>query len=149
MYEVLSTYLNWIKAVHIMFVIFWMAGLLYLPRLYVYHYNAKPGTELDDVLQTQERKLLRIIMNPAMIIAFLTGLVLVALRHAELFESWWLILKLFLICILMGYHGFLSKTRKLFAAGERPKTEKFYRIINEVPAVFTIFIVILAVVEPF
>ncbi len=149
MFEFLSTYLNWIKAVHIMFVIFWMAGLLYLPRLFVYHYNAKPDTELDEVLQTQERKLLRIIMNPAMIIAFVTGLILVGLRHAELFQSWWLILKLILIFILMGYHGFLSKTRKRFAAGERPRTEKFYRIINEVPAIFTIFIVILAVVEPF
>ena len=149
MFEFLSLYLNWIKAVHIMFVIFWMAGLLYLPRLFVYHYNAKPGTKLDEVLQTQEVKLLRIIMNPAMIIAFLTGLVLVGLRHGELFESWWLILKLILIFILMGYHGFLSKTRKQFAAGGRPRTEKFYRIINEVPAIFTIFIVILAVVEPF
>ena len=149
MFDLLTAYLNWIKAIHIMFVIFWMAGLLYLPRLFVYHYNAKPGTELDDVLKTQEEKLLRIIMNPAMIVAFVSGLLLVYVRHADLFENWWLIIKLILIFVLMGYHGFLSKTRKLFAAGERPRTEKFYRVINEVPAIFTVFIVILAVVEPF
>lgn len=149
MFDFLSSYLDWIKAIHIIFVIFWMAGMLYLPRLFVYHYNAKPGTELDEVLQTQEIKLLRIIMNPAMIVAFITGLTLVYLRHGEFGESWWLPTKLILVFVLMGYHGFLSKTRKLFAAGERPRTEKYYRIINEVPAIFTIFIVILAVIEPF
>lgn len=149
MFDLLSSYLNWIKAVHIIVVIFWMAGLLYLPRLFVYHYNAKTGSELDLVLQTQEQKLLKIIMTPAMLGALLSGLILVGLRHAELFESWWLTLKLVLVFLLFGYHGFLSKTRKRFAAGERPRSEKFYRLINEVPAIFTIFIVILAVVEPF
>lgn len=149
MFEFLSAYLNWFKALHIIFVIFWMAGLLYLPRLFVYHHKAEVGSELDEVLQTQERKLLRIIMNPAMIVSFVLGLLLLYVRHAELFESWWLILKLILVFILMGYHGFLSKTRKRFAAGERPKSEKFFRLFNEIPAIFTIFIVILAVVEPF
>ncbi len=149
MFDLLSTYLNWIKAVHIIFVIFWMAGLLYLPRLFVYHYNATPGSELDTVLQTQERKLLRIIMNPAMFVALFTGLLLVYVRHAEFGENWWLTIKLAFVFILFGFHGFLSKTRKRFAAGERPKSEKYFRVVNEIPAILTIFIVILAVVEPF
>ncbi len=149
MFDLLSGYLNWIKAVHIIFVIFWMAGLLYLPRLFVYHHKAAPGSELDEVLQTQERKLLRIIMNPAMMVALVSGLILVVLRHGEFGESWWLILKLAFVFILFGFHGFLSKTRKRFAAGERPKTEKYFRVTNEVPAILTVIIVILAVVEPF
>lgn len=149
MFDLFSSYMNWIKAFHIIFVIFWMAGLLYLPRLFVYHHKAAVGSELDEVLQTQERKLLRTIMNPAMIAALLSGLGLVYLRHAEFGSSWWLVIKLAFVFFLFGYHGFLSKTRKRFAAGERPKTEKYFRIINEVPAILTIFIVVLAVVEPF
>jgi len=105
MFDLISGYLNWIKALHIIFVIFWMAGLLYLPRLFVYHFSAKPGTELDEVLQTQEQKLLRIIMNPAMMVAFLSGIVLVVIRHADLFQNWWLIIKLVFVFVLMGYHN--------------------------------------------
>ena len=143
------TYQEWFRAFHIIFVIFWMAGLLYLPRLFVYHHKAEPGSELDSVLKIQEKNLLRIIMNPAMIIAFILGLVLVHVRSAEFSASWWLWLKLAFVFFLMGYHGFLSKMRKRFEAGERPKSEKLFRIINEVPAILTIFIVILAVIEPF
>lgn len=149
MFDFLSSHMEWFRAFHIIFVIFWMAGLLYLPRLFVYHYNALPESELDQILQIQEAKLLRIIMNPAMIVAFLTGLVLVYMRHGEFGETWWLPAKLVLVFCLMGYHGFLSKTRKRFAAGERPKSEKYYRVVNEVPAIMTAIIVILAVIEPF
>ncbi len=149
MFDFLSGYMEWIRAVHIIFVIFWMAAMLYMPRLFVYHYNAKPGGELDETLKIQEAKLLRIIMNPAMIVAFITGLTLVYVRHGEFGETWWLPIKLGLVFILMGYHGYLSKTRKLFAIGERPRTERFYRLANEVPAILTVFIVILAVIEPF
>jgi len=149
MFDWLSTYLDWIKAIHIMFVIFWMAGLLYLPRLFVYHHQAKPGGELDETLKIQEHKLLKVIMAPAMMVSLITGLTLVFLRHAEFGLSWWLPLKLGLVFILIGYHGFLSKMRKLFEVGERPKSEKYFRVMNEVPAILTIFIVILAVVEPF
>jgi len=126
-----------------------MAGLLYLPRLFVYHHSAVPGTDLDHVLQTQERRLLKIIMTPAMLSSLFFGVLLIGLRAAEFGETWWLSLKLILVFLLFGYHGFLSKTRKQFEAGERPRTEKFFRVINEIPAIFTIFIVILAVVEPF
>jgi len=140
---------EWIRALHLISVIFWMAGLLYLPRLFVYHCTAKPGGELEQTLILQERRLLRIIMNPAMIVAFILGLYLIYLRQDALTGQAWLYIKLVLVFGLIGYHGFLSKTRKLFENGARPRTEKFYRLINEVPALMTIAIVILAVVEPF
>jgi len=96
------------------------------------------------------QKLMRIIMNPAMIVAFILGLVLVFGYNAgNLTGSIWLPIKLLLVFALMGYHGFLSKQRKLFAGGERPKSEKFFRRINEIPAIFTIIIVIMAIVKPF
>lgn len=145
----MSEYYEWFRAVHLIAVIFWMAGLLYLPRLYVYHSGAVIGGEMDNSLKIQERNLLRIIMNPAMITAFIFGFILMGLRIDALTTSFWLSLKLVLVFGLIGYHGFLGTLRKKFEAGERPKTEKFFRVINEVPSIAAIFIVILAVVEPF
>ena len=127
-----------------------MAGLLYLPRLFVYHSASKPGGELEAKMIEAAQKLMRIIMNPAMIIAFILGLVLIfGYNVGNLTGSIWLLVKLVLVFALMGYHGFLAKQRKLFAAGERPKSEKFFRAINEIPAIFTIIIVIMAIVKPF
>ena len=142
-------HIEWLRAFHICFVIFWMAGLLYLPRLFVYHSKAVPRGELDETLKIQELKLMRIIMNPAMIIAFILGMILIFAQVELMKTSIWLHIKLVFVFLLMGYHGFLSKMRKKFAAGERPKSEKFFRLINEIPAIFTIIIVILAVVKPF
>ena len=141
---------EWLKAFHLIAVIFWMAGLLYLPRLFVYHSASKPGGELETKMIEAAQKLMRIIMNPAMIIAFILGLVLIfGYNVGNLTGSIWLPVKLVLVFALMGYHGFLAKQRKLFAAGERPKSEKFFRAINEIPAIFTIIIVIMAIVKPF
>ena len=140
---------EWIRALHLISVIFWMAGMLYLPRLYVYHSQAKLGGELDETLKTQERRLLQIIMNPAMIASLVFGLWLIWIRRDGLFDQGWIHLKLLLVFLLFGYHGFLSKIRKQFEAGDRPKSEKYFRVINEIPPIFVIFIVILAVVEPF
>ena len=140
---------EWVRAFHIISVIFWMAGLLYLPRLFVYHSKAILGDELDETLKIQEHRLLKIIMNPAMIAAFIFGIWLIWLRKDNLFDQSWIYLKLFLVFGLMGYHGFLSKTRKQFEKGERPKSEKFFRAFNEIPPILAIIIVILAVVEPF
>ena len=127
-----------------------MAGLLYLPRLFVYHSSSKPGGELEAKMIEAAQKLMRIIMNPAMIVAFILGMILIFGYNAgNLTGSFWLPIKLVLVFALMGYHGFLSKQRKLFAAGERPKSEKFFRRINEIPAIFTIIIVIMAIVKPF
>lgn len=139
----------WLKAIHLIAVIFWMAGLLYLPRLYVYHSQAILGGEMDKALKIQERNLLRIIMNPAMIVAFILGLVLITYRVDAMTGTFWLPLKLLLVFGLIGYHGFLAAQRKKFEQGERPKSEKFFRVINEVPSITAIFIVILAIVEPF
>jgi len=139
----------WLKAIHLIAVIFWMAGLLYLPRLYVYHTQAIVGGEMDEALKIQERNLLRIIMNPAMIVAFVLGLVLITYRVDAMTGSFWLPLKLLLVFGLVGYHGFLAAQRKKFERGERPKSEKFFRVINEVPSIAAIFIVIFAIVEPF
>ena len=141
---------EWLKAFHLIAVIFWMAGLLYLPRLFVYHSASEPGGELEAKMIEAAQKLMSIIMNPAMIVAFVLGLVLIfGYNTGNLIGSIWLPVKLVLVFSLMGYHGFLSKQRKLFAAGERPKSEKFFRSINEIPAIFTIIIVIMAIVKPF
>lgn len=142
-------YYEWFRAFHIIAVIFWMAGLLYLPRLYVYHSTAKPGGELDETLKIQERRLLRIIMNPAMIVAFIIGIALISLRFDALSTSIWLYIKLAGVFVLLGFHGMLSADRKKFERGERPRSEKFYRMINEIPPLIAIVIVIMAVVEPF
>ena len=141
---------EWLKAIHISFVIFWMAGLLYLPRLYVYHSNSIKGGELDLKMIEAERNLIKIIITPAMVIALISGILLLINYNLEnLQSSLWLPLKLLLLLLLFGYSGFLTKQRKLFAIGERPKSEKFFRLINEIPALMTIFIVILVVVKPF
>ena len=141
---------EWLKAIHISFVIFWMAGLLYLPRLYVYHSNSIKGGELDLKMIEAERNLIKIIITPAMVITLISGIILLINYNLETLQSsLWLPLKLLLILLLFGYNGYLTKQRKLFALGERPKSEKFFRLINEIPALMTIFIVILVVVKPF
>jgi putative membrane protein len=139
----------WLKAFHLSAVIFWMAGLLYLPRLFVYHSTAKIGGELETKMEEAEAKLLRIIMNPAMIAAFVLGL-LILISNASLYaDSTWIFIKIILAFSLIAYHGFLAKTRKAFLNGGRPKSEKFFRRINEVPAIVTVLIIVLAIVKPF
>ena len=135
-----------IKSLHIIFVIAWMCGLFYLPRLFVYHTNAKIGGELDQTLQIMERKLLRIIMNPAMILSFVFGFWLI---HQVGFSGGWLHLKLALVLAMAGFHGFLAKCRKDFLNGKNKHSEKFYRVINEVPTLLMIVIVFLVILKPF
>lgn len=141
----LDTLYPWIKAFHLSAVIFWMAGMLYLPRLFVYHSVAEIGGELEAKMEEAEAKLLRIIMNPAMIVAFILGLVML-FAYPQPISIW---IKALLALGLIGYHGFLAKTRKEFLNGGRPRSEKFFRMINEVPAIVTIIIVVLAIVKPF
>ncbi len=137
-----------IKALHIAAVIFWMAGMLYLPRLFVYHHGAQADGELEKALLIQERNLLKIIMNPALIVVWLLAVIMLTVNTA-LFSAGWMHAKLVLVLALSGLHGFYAATAKKFANGERPRTEKFWRMLNEVPAIATIIIVILAVVKPF
>ena len=135
-----------IKSLHLIFVISWMCGLLYLPRLFVYHCKSKKNGELDESLKTMEAKLVKIIMNPAMIFSFIFGIWLI---HFIGFSGIWLHIKIFLVLIMAGFHGFLSKCRKKFSLGKNQYSEKFFRIINEIPALLMIAIIFLVILKPF
>jgi putative membrane protein len=148
MSEILFPAYPWLRALHILAVIAWMAGLLYLPRLFVYHMTATAGGELETALAAQERRLLRFIMNPAMVAAWAFGLLMLAANPALLSQGW-MHAKLVLVIGMTGLHHVYSSARKRFDRGERPRSERFWRLINEAPAVLAILIVILAVVEPF
>ena len=137
----------WLKALHIMAVIAWMAGLFYLPRLYVYHADAKPGSELSETFKVMEERLLRIIINPAMIVVWLTGPLLAYLQGV--YADGWFLAKFTLVFVMSGFHGALSKWRKQFAAGTNVRPARFYRVANEVPTVLMALIVLLVVLKPF
>lgn len=137
----------WLKAVHVIAVISWLAGMLYLPRLFVYHAEAEPGSKLSETFKIMERRLLRIIMNPAMILVWLTGLSLAF--AGKFFTAGWLDAKFILVLILSGMHGYLTKTTKEFARERNTHSPKFYRQINEIPTLLMIAIIILVVVKPF
>lgn len=138
----------WIKALHIVAVIAWMAGLLYLPRLYVYHAGTAAGSEASETFKIMERRLLRAIINPAMIAVFLLGGALVMIEGADLMHAGWFHIKVLLVIVLTVMHGLMARWRKEFERDERRHTAKFFRIMNEVPTVVMIAIVILAVVKP-
>ncbi|MBM3579807.1 MAG: protoporphyrinogen oxidase HemJ [Alphaproteobacteria bacterium] len=135
-----------VKILHIVAVISWLAGLLYLPRIFVYHSQVAAGSETDKIFQVMERKLLHYIMNPAMILVFIFGFYLTS----EIgFEFTWLHIKLTLVAILTFYHHLLSRWRKDFAKCQNKHSEKFYRIINELPMLLVIGIVSLVILKPF
>jgi len=140
---------HWLKALHIIAVISWMAGMLYLPRLFVYHATEKKGSATSEKLKIMERKLLRIIMNPAMIISYIVGITIIYQFPAYYMTEAWIHVKFTLVLLLTGCHGYFAHTVKKFAKDQNNKSEKFYRILNEVPTVLMIGIVILAVVKPF
>ena len=136
----------WLKALHIIAVIAWMAGLLYLPRLFVYHADAiVPETRAT--FQIMERRLLKVIMTPAMIVTWLAGLSLTLASWSSLVVSSWFYLKLLLVIALTGFHGVLARWHRLF--DRNAHSARFYRFMNEVPTLLMIFIVILVVVRPF
>lgn len=138
----------YIKAFHVIAFVSWMAGMLYLPRLYVYHADTEKGSAQSETFKVMERRLLRYIMNPAMIATFLFGILLISANPALLSDGW-LHAKILLVLIMAGTHGMLSKCRRNFEADANIRPAKFYRIINEVPTVLMIVIVILAVAKPF
>ena len=139
----------WIKALHVIAVISWMAGLLYLPRLFVYHTQTAPGSEASERFKVMERLLMKAIMLPAMIVSWGAGLALIWLGDLLAYGDVWIWLKLGLVVLLSGAHGFLGKTRKRFEVDANERPERFYRIFNEVPTVLMILIVILVIVKPF
>lgn len=140
------TYL-WLKAGHIIFVIFWMAGLFMLPRQFVYHQECEPGSPENAAWVDRERKLLRIILWPSLVIVWLLGLALAMTTGA--FSQGWFHAKLLLVLALTGYHFWLATYAGSLANGERRLTGKRLRMINEIPGVAAAFIVVLAVVKPF
>jgi putative membrane protein len=138
---------EWVKALHIISVIAWMAGMLYLPRLFVYHCEAEAGSKQSETFKVMERRLLRAIINPAMIATWVLGLWLA--YDQALFKAGWLHGKLALVLALTALHGLFSRWVRDFAADRNAHSQKFYRIVNEVPAVLMIGIVILVIVKPF
>lgn len=143
----LANYIDWFLALHIIAVIAFMAGMLYLPRLFIYHTGTQPGSEASEIFKVMETKLLKIIINPSMIAVWILGPLLAWLTGAYL--DAWLHIKFALVILLSGLHGFNVRVWRGFQADRRDHTARFYRMINEVPALLMVLIVILVVVKPF
>ena len=137
----------WFKAFHVMAVIAWMAGMLYLPRLFVYHCEAEPGSRQSETFKVMERRLLLGIINPAMVVSWVLGLWMV--YDGGWISAHWLQGKLLLVVALSGIHGMATRWTADFAADRNRHSQRFYRVMNEVPAVLMIGIVILVVIKPF
>jgi protoporphyrinogen IX oxidase len=138
---------SWVLALHVMAVISWMAGMFYLPRLFVYHCGAEPGSKQSETFKVMEHRLLTQIINPAMIVTWAAGAWLIW-AHG-LISAGWMQAKLALVLLLSGFHGMLAAYVRDFAADRNRHSERYYRIVNEVPTVLMIGIVILAIVKPF
>ena len=143
----LSDHIDWIKAVHVMAVIAWMAGMLYLPRLFAYHTEVPAASERAQMLKRMENGLLKRIINPAMIAVWILGLTLAYVTGA--YEDTWMQIKFVLVIAMSGLHGFFAASAKRFARDANTYSTRFWRILNEVPFVLIIAIVILVVVKPF
>lgn len=140
-----------IKSLHLISVISWMAGMLYLPRLFVYHVEAKPGGELDEALKIMERRLLRFIINPAMILSLVFGGMLIHITKAldSSVSGYWFHAKITLLILLFATHGVMARYRKDFAKGKNKHSKRFYKILNEIPTILMIAIIFLVVMKPF
>lgn len=138
---------QWLKALHIISVIAWMAGMLYLPRLFVYHSTAAPGSVLSETFKVMERRLLRAIVNPAMVATWVFGLWLV--WEGSWMRAGWFHAKFALVIVLSGVHGMFARYVRDFATDRNRHSQRFYRIINEVPTILMIVIVLLVVLKPF
>jgi putative membrane protein len=147
MQDALSMIYLWLKAGHVIFVIFWMAGLFMLPRYFVYHQEAAPGSPEEAAWVERERKLLKIILLPSIIAVWAFGIALATATAA--WDQGWLHAKLLFVLLLSGYHGWLASYAKKLARGERPLDGRRLRLLNEVPGIAAAIIVVLAVVKPF
>jgi putative membrane protein len=144
-----SDYYEWFKALHVISVMAWMAGMLYLPRLYVYHADAKPGSDKSETFKIMERRLLRAITNPAMVSSFLFGGLMLATPDAIDWSMGWIWVKLAMIVAMLAIHGLLARWRRDFEADRNTRPGKFYRMWNEAPTIPLIVIVIMVIVKPF
>ncbi len=138
----------WMKALHVISVIAWMAGMLYLPRLYVYHAGVKPGSEASETFKVMERRLLKAITTPAMISSILFGAIMLVMTP-EWFQQGWLHVKLTCVVGLLAVHGMLARSRRAFAEDRNTHSPLYYRVINEAPTLLMIVIVIMVIVKPF
>ena len=146
MSDFVTSWYPWLKALHVISVIAWMAGLLYLPRLFVYHCDAPPGSAQSELFKTMERRLLRGIMNPAMVAVFVFGGLMLWIQD---WRAGWLHGKLTLVVAMTVMHHLFALWRKDFAADRNTRPARFYRFMNEVPTLLMIAIVILVIVKPF
>lgn len=137
----------WLKTLHVLAIISWMAGLLYLPRLFVYHVDAPKGSQQSETFKVMERRLMRAIMNPAMIVAWASGLAIA--WQQEFFNQPWFQLKLALVVAMSGVHGWLAVQRKAFAEDRNDKSHVYFRVLNEIPTLLMIGVVIFVIVKPF
>jgi putative membrane protein len=145
----LGDYYEWFKALHVISVMAWMAGMLYLPRLYVYHADAEVGSDKSETFKIMERRLLRAITNPAMIASFIFGGLMLATPGAIDWSMGWIWVKIAMIVAMSGIHGLLARWRRDFAADRNVRPAKFYRMWNEAPTIPLIVIVIMVIVKPF
>ena len=136
------------KSLHLIAVISWMAGLLYLPRIFVYHVENKEKKEATDIFEVMEKRLFFYIMRPAMIFTWIFGLILIYLNGIEIFYQLWMQVKLVLVILLSGYNDYLGRCLVSLKNNSNSKSSKFFRIINEIPTVMLIFIVLLAIFKP-
>ena len=143
----MNTYLLF-KSLHLVAVISWMAGLLYLPRIFVYHVENYEKKQATDIFEVMERRLYFYIMRPAMILSWIFGIILILIIGVEAFSLIWLQIKLVFVIALSIYNEYLGKCMKLINLGENKRSPKFYRIINEIPTVFLILIVFIVVFKP-
>ena len=139
----------WLKALHIVSVIAWMVGLLYLPRLFVYHADVPPGSPSAETFKVMEKRLLRVIMTPAMLATWLFGLGLLVTSPAVNWGSGWLHVKLLLVVVMSVLHGMMARWRRDFAGDANRHEARFYRILNEVPTALMIIIVLAVIIKPF
>lgn len=145
----MAAYYDWVKAFHVFFVMSWMAGMLYLPRLFVYHCQATPGAPDYERFVVMERRLMRGIMLPSAVLTWILGITLLWLTDWTFFAQGWLHMKLTGVVLLTILHHICIRWRRAFAEGRNQHTERFFRMINEVPAVILLVIVIMVIVKPF
>jgi putative membrane protein len=146
--EISPLLFSWVKAVHIIAIISWMAGLLYLPRLFIYHCMAETGSDKSETFKVMERRLLRLIMNPAMIVSLISGGLMIYSADLFIFTELWFVIKAVSLCFLVAIHMKMGKWRKDFEMDNNQRKQTFFRVANEVPTILMIIIIIMVVVRP-
>jgi len=149
MTDALAALYPWTKALHVISLIAWLAGMFYLPRLYAYHAEAEPGSRQSETFKTMERRLLRAIVNPAMIATFVFGIALLATPGIVDWSQGWIWVKLACVLALAALHGAFSRWRKDFEADRNARSARFYKIANEIPTLLMVVVVIMVIVKPF